>query len=245
MKLAPVALITIAFILVFTSCKKGNNNKSSTGLPKTFTEDVTSAGLGHLVETVNLQYDGNGRITSLVSTTTPGTKSVYQYNSNNTFTMDLYESNQLTIHEIFWIGGNSFVDSTFQYDNTNDTSTEKYTYNSGNQLIQLRAFDFSTTSGSTLYSTDNYSYDNNGNLSTDVGDFTTTSYDYFPNLSNSLNVGEIYFVKTKNLVNTMTQISGGVTSTITHAYTFDGSNRLTVDSAAASDGGIDIKRYSY
>ncbi len=244
MKNNPIALAAIAGILAFTSCKKSSNSSNSSGLPKTLTEEVNSPALGHLVETLNLQYDGNGRITSLVSTTDPGTKSLYQYSSNKTFTMDLYEANQLTIHEIFWIGANSFVDSTFQYNNTNDTSTEKYTYNTANQLIQLKEYDYSS-SGSTLYSTDNYTYDANGNQITDVSDFTTTSFDYYTNFPNSLNVGEIYFVRAKNLIKTMTQTSGGTTSTIEHAYTFDSSNRLTVDSAAASDGGIDIKTYTY
>src|SRR4030095_4653425 len=122
-------------VLFFASCNKDNKAPDSS-LPKTYTEDVRSSGYNS-VTVYNLTYDGDNRLVSMASTPEPSIgKFIYQYANDNSFTMDLYNSNVLDIHEKFWVNSLSLVDSTFQYNNTNDSSTAKYIYNYGNQLIQ-------------------------------------------------------------------------------------------------------------
>ena len=58
------------------------------------------------------------------------------------------------------------LDSTFQYNNTNDTTTEKYTYN-GNLLTRQATYNY-TSLGSSISGADDYTYDTNGNMIKDV-----------------------------------------------------------------------------
>jgi YD repeat-containing protein len=246
MKFSHLVLATFVGVLSFTSCKKDNSsNNSSSGQPKTYTEDITSTYLGNSVTTYNLSYDGNGRIVSFISASDPGFKFLYQYNSNNTFTMDLYNSNVVTIHEISFIGPNSYVDSTFQYNNTNDTMTEKIIYNSDKQVIQQREYDYSSVYGSTLTNTTNYTYDNNGNAITQTDNNGTTTTDYYTDLLNTITLGSIYLPTPKNLPKTVTYTSGGTTESGTHTYTFDSNNRLSTDKTVLTTGDIVLKTYTY
>ena len=57
----------------------------------------------------------------------PGVKQVYKYNVDGSFSLDLYDDGtNLSIHENFFLNSSKLVDSTFQYDDTQDTTTEKY-----------------------------------------------------------------------------------------------------------------------
>ena len=109
----PVIVLALAILsLSISSCQKeitgeGKVPIDTTGtvntgfLVKTYTEDVTSLTGQRFATTYNLSYDQSGRIKSLVSTTNAGDKFVYQYNSNNTYSMELFNSNVLSIHEDF------------------------------------------------------------------------------------------------------------------------------------------------
>lgn len=238
-----------AGILFFFSCSKETSISNDTPLsgawPKTYTEDVTSSSLGHVVETFNLSYDGDHRMVSMVSASNPGNKFLYQYNGSSSYTMDLYLNNELNIHEKLWVNSLSFIDSTFQYNDTHDTLTEKYIYNSAKQLIQKNEYDYSTANGSVLSNTTHYTYDNNGNLIKESDDYSTTQYDYYFDKPYSLNFSAAYFPLPKYFVKTETYDDGSDIVTLTHTYTFDGSNRLISDKAVSSDGGIVIKSYTY
>src|SRR5205809_4019640 len=121
-------IAAIIGIFLSTSCKKNNETPSAgtASLPKTYTEDIRTAGFNSLT-TYNLTYDGNNRITSMTSIPEPAiNKFIYTYSSNNSLTMDLYNSNVLSIHEILWLNSSGALDSTFQYNDSHDTSTEKY-----------------------------------------------------------------------------------------------------------------------
>lgn len=246
MKPVSIALAAFATVLSFSSCKKESSvSNNAAALPKTYTEDVTAPYLGHIVGTYNLAYDGNGRLISMISTSAAGNKFIYQYNSDNTFTLDLYDSGQLSIHSIYWVNQAGFVDSNFQYNNTQDTSIEKYIYNGSNQLIQVKSFDYSTASGAVLNSSDQYTFDTNGNMITDVGTNATTHVEYYSDLPFTQPLGETYFPHGKNLPKTETVNSGGTITTATHTYTFDGSNRLTTEKVVTDNGVIAIKTYTY
>ena len=121
---------------------------------------------------------------------------------------DIYTSNALSIHEVFSLNSNSFVDSTFQYNDTNDSTTEEYIYNSSNQLITLKEYDYSLLTGSVLSNTTNYKYDSKGNQISATDDYSVTLYDY-TSTANTLVIGAPYFPVNKNLVKTTTYSFGG------------------------------------
>lgn len=245
MKNLALSLLSLTGILFFISCKKDNSTNASSTRPKTYTENITSSFLGNSVTTYDLTWDNSNRLLSLVSTPAPpALKFVYQY-STGSFTLDLYNSNVLSIHEIFWLNSIPFIDSTLQYNNTNDTTTEGYIYNASKQLVQKNEYSYSSVSGTTLNNTTNYTYDNNGNVITETDDFGTTTYDYYPNLLTSFSLNMTYLPVTKNLPNTVTNNSGGTAVSVTHTYTFDSNNRLTTDKAVGSNGDVIIKSYTY
>jgi hypothetical protein len=233
-------------ILFVISCKKDNNTPpDSSSLPKTYTEDIRSSGFNSLT-VYNLSYDGNNRLVSIVAIPEPSIgKIIYQYANDNSFTMDLYNSNVLDIHEKFWLNSISFVDSTFQFNSTNDTSTEKYIYNSAKQLIQRKDYTY-YSAGPVLDNVTDYTYDNNGNVTEESDNLgKTVTYEYYPDLTNNLSTGQVYLPVPKNFIKTASTNSGGTLVTATHFYTFDSNNRLTKDSASTNVDVIVIKSYTY
>jgi hypothetical protein len=246
MKKTPLLPILLV-IFLFTACKKSNDTPASNGsLPKTYTEDIRSSGFNS-VTTYNLTFDGNSRITSMAAIPEPSiVKFIYKYTANTSLTLDLYNSNVLSIHEILWLNTSVKVDSTFQYDDSNDSTTEKYIYNADKQLIQIRNYNYSST-GAELDHTTDYIYDNLGNATTESNsDGTSTSYTYYTDMPNTLNLGQLFFFQTKYLVKTASSSDSGSPITATHFYSFDSNNRLIKDSASTT--GVDaivIKSYTY
>ncbi|MEO8415577.1 MAG: hypothetical protein ABI472_18085 [Ginsengibacter sp.] len=243
-------LLYILIIFIFVSCQKELSTNDpgtspSSSKVKTYTEDVTSGG-AHSVTTFNLAYDASDRLISLVSATSSGDKFEYQY-SNGSYTMDLYNSNLLSIHEIFFINSNLLVDSSFQYNDTKDSMTEKYVYNSAGQLTTLKQYDYSQVTGAVLFNVENYTYDSNGNTIrvTETSNNSVTTYEYYTNLVNNLYIFNPYVPGNKNLVMTTINDSGGSTTTLSHFYTFDSANRLITEKITADTGEIVIKTYTY
>ncbi len=210
----------------------------------TYTEDATSSS-GQFVNTFNVTYDASGRLMSLISASSPGDKFIYQYSSNNTFTMDLYNSNILSIHVDFFVNSFSLVDSTFQYNDTQDSSAEKYLYNSTKQLVQIKDYEYINTIMPVLADTRNFLYDNAGNIIKVTGNFSETTYEYYPNLVNTITLGMVYLTINHNLIKTTVITSGGITNTLNHTYTFDSKNRLSTETITADNGEILIKTYTY
>jgi YD repeat-containing protein len=240
----PAWVFILALITIQTSCSKDNSAPNqSVSLPKTYTEDVRSTVVGNSITTYNLSYDGQGRLLSMISTSTPTFKLTYQY-SGSSFTSDIYNNDLLQIHEMFWLNSASLVDSTFQYNNTQDSTTEKYLYDPGKSLIQKIEYDYHQT-GAIPAQVTNYSYDNSGNLvseSTNTGSSTQYTYTNLPNV----NFFQSYFPQPKYLINTATMSVSGFLETATHTYSFDSNNRLTRDSVYTSGTDlIVIKSYAY
>jgi YD repeat-containing protein len=250
MKIITGLLISLTTIAFLSSCQKEitadiTTTPTTTSRIKTYTEDVSISG-AHNVVTFNLTYDANGRIATMISASNPGDKFLYQYNSNTSYTMDLYNSNVLSIHENFFINGFSLIDSTLQYNDTKDTMTEKYIYNAAKQLTQLRQYDYTTATGAVLWETYFYTYDANGNITKETDSYSVTSYDYYTNLVNNFSMGFVYMSTTKNLVKTTTYTSGGSTDVFDHTYTFDSQNRLTSEKITESGGTDSVTRtYTY
>jgi hypothetical protein len=246
----------ILFIFSFSSCQKeyegtiGSTDPTGTDtsgtvntsfLVKTYTEDLTNS-QGHFVFTYNLSYDAIGRVTRLVSSTDTGNRFVFKYNTDNTYTMDIYASNNFSIHETFFVNSHSLVDSTVQYNESSDTTTEKYTYNAGKQLVQLKQYEILGGSAPSLINTVSYEYDSNQNIIKETDQNSVTTYEYYSDLLNTLNVGQVYFARNRNLPKTTTVTSGSA-QTINHAYTFDNLNRLTSEKATV--GGDETVIYSF
>ena len=255
MKSIKTAVALFIAIAIFSSCQKGFDTASlPVGMPdssletvsfkvKTYTEDITSSSQ-HSATTFNLTYDTRDRIISIISVSSPGDKFVYEY-TNNTFSVDIYNLNQLSIHSNYFINSLSLVDSSFQYDDTNDTTTEKYLYNSAKQLIQLEEYDYSMQTGAVLLDSHYYLYDNNGNMLKDSTANAIITYKYYDNLLDNLLMGSPYSRPNKNLVKTTTYTEGGITTTLNQTYTFDDYNRQTSEKAVASNDDVVIKSYTY
>lgn len=244
-------LAVIISFLFFTSCQKEYVDQFSSTPPtvpstfsrvKTYTEDyITSAGQYSI--TFNLNYDASGRLASMISTSSPGDKIVYQYNLPSRISMDLYNAGTIHIHSDIFLNSYSFIDSIYQFNNTQDTSAQKYFYNTAKQLVKLLEYEI-ILSNSILNNTTNYTYDASGNLIKEVDNYETNTYTY-TSLLNTLSLGFDYLPSTKYLVQTTVNVSGGVTTTLNHTYTFDTNNRLTSEKIITSDGDVLIKKYTY
>ena len=245
LSIVKIILPLVAMALILNSCSKDNNSPNQTAaLPKTYTEELRSATIGNSLTTYNLTYDGSGRLVSMISTGSPVFKLVNQY-STNSFTADTYTNDVLQIHEMLWLNSSSFLDSTYQYNITGDTTTEKYVYNASHLLTQKNEYEYHQ-SGAIPSGVTNYTYDNMGNLTTEVNNpGTTTQYTYYTNLSNIVLFNN-YLPQPKYMVQTATLNQGGFLTVATHYYTFDNNQRLIKDSIPTT--GIDvtiIKSYTY
>src|SRR6185437_10710152 len=248
MKKIKIALAIIVSIGL-ASCQKEYSTEDVAGdtptpsiRVKTYTEDLTSGGT-HSLTTFDLSYDNSNRLISMISETNAGDKFVFNYGSGS-YTGDIFNSNALSIHEVFFLNSNSLVDSTFQYNDTNDSTTEKYIYNGAKQLVTFKEYDYSLLTGSVLSNTTNYKYDSNGNQISATDDYSVTLYDY-TGLANTIVIGAPYFFVNKNLVKTATYSFGVSTIILNHTYTFDGNNRLSTETITNGSTYTLIKTYTY
>lgn len=242
-------LLVISIAILFTSCQKDySDGLNAPGTPgasskvKTYTEDVTAGG-NHVTATFNIAYDGDNKIISMTSAASAGDRFEYHY-AGGRYSRDLYNSNKLSIHEDFFLNSIPSVDSTFQYNDTGDSTTEKYIYNAAKQLITVKQYDYSLATGADLSDTQHFTYDSRGNVIKLTDDYTVTTYEYYPNLLNNLAFGLPYSPNSKDLVKTTTYFDGS-TVTINHVYTFDAANRISTETATSDDGDVATKTYTY
>lgn len=231
------------------SCKK-NDSVSTAVVPnklKLYIED-NSQNPNNTIDTFAVTYDADNRITSLVS---PVQKEIFTYSSSS-FTTDLYINSALSIHEILFLNSQLYVDSTFQYNNTSDTTTEKYIYN-GKLITSMTTYDYSSINGSQFDTHDDYVYDNNGNVITDTttdeyGNLLITTSTYLSQTV-SFSVAPYFLpLQAKNLISTLIETDGlGDTfASITFTYVFDSKGRVTKQTATDSVSGfIVVKEFVY
>ncbi len=246
-------MIAALAILAATSCQKdidpqpGQSTKTKI---KTYIEDATKTPY-NFIDTFNVAYDASDRIISVANS--GGDGFYYSYNATS-FTMDLKQGGQLNIRDISYINSNQLVDSTFQYNDTNDSSTTKLVYNAGKQLIQVLYYDYTRAGGGKLTGKESYTYDASGNLVTQtdtnasggVTDIITFTYSNFPvgiDLFN--NVFRPAMAKNLPLTITTKGPGGNVRSIETRAYTFDSDNRLHTETDSDNFGNVVVKTFLY
>ena len=241
-----VHLALFATIILFASCGKDpdplalNNNKV-----KSYTEEVTFPGGESTTVTLNINYDSNDRISSLVSSTSPGDKFEFTYVSNDQYSMDLYTSGEADLHEDFFLN-RSLVDSTLQY-NDGDSMSEKYYYNASNQLIKL--VEYELYGGASIFNVTNFTYDASGKMikSTDFNGQEDT-YEYYPDLVYAMPAIMPFFdaPQKMNLVKSHSITSNGeLVNSTTTTYTFDSSDRISTITETADDGTVGTKTFVY
>lgn len=238
-------------LVILSSCQK---EASNTPLPaaslkiKTYTEDVRSSVLGNSVATFNLSYDGNDRMTSMVDAADPGNKFVFAYPSSSKYTMDLFVDNVFELHVDYLLNSQSLIDSSFQYNNTEDTSAEKYVYNPAHQLIKLYEYDYYST-GSSLWNTTTYTYDGAGNqVKSEDTDGYVYSYEYYTDkLVLMPQLIPVMVANQKvNLIKKLTLTeSGTVTGSANYTYTFDSKDRISTIRHDYNDNDVIIKTFTY
>ena len=251
MKRITLIAAVVTVIVTLPSCQKETN--SNNPLPaqslkiKTYKEDVRSILWGNFATTYNLSYDGNDRLVTMVDAGNSGNKFVWAYPSSSKYTLDLFNNNIFELHVDYFLNSHSSVDSSFQYNNTSDTSTEKYIYNPAHQAIKLYEYDY-YGNGPELWNTTTYTYDGAGNLvkSEDTDDFVYT-YEYYTD--------KVYVMpqaipvtvpqEKANLVKKVTFTDGFDVETVSYTYTFDNKDRISIVRQDISTGDVVIQTYTY
>jgi hypothetical protein len=263
-------LTTIVFLSLFAACKKNNDSPApaggggsntdtthngSGGGPsgptylklKMYVEETHSSGINR-VDTFYVNYDDQGRLTGLVGTTL---KFVYTYNGNISLTQDILQNGNLNIHAAYFLKG-SMIDSTWQYNNTHDTSIDKYTYTNGLMTADMY-YHFTTARGSWLWTRTDYAYDDSSNMTkiveTDsIGRVNSTilyTYTNKPLLARTTPAS--FPMVSRNLPATAKYLDnlGNVDANITYTYEFDSSGRMTKQTATDVSGLVAVKDYYY
>jgi hypothetical protein len=245
--------LVVASAALLGSCQKASDTKPpATGgfKVKSYTEDVISQTLGNSITTYNLGYDGSDRIISVTSTTAAGDKFLFSYPAPGKYSVDIYHDNMLTIHTDAYTNSAAFIDSTFQYNDTRDSSSEKYVYNANNQLTALKEYDYSVLTGADLSNTTNYTYNGDGDKITSSDLFGNTQhFDYYPDITystpNITGLPNPNGAKKFHLVKKISFSFGSFSGTADYTYTFDLSDRIATEKAVASDGSTVTKTYTY
>ncbi|WP_207514305.1 hypothetical protein [Longitalea luteola] len=248
----PATMKTIAFSLVTlfvvtTSCKKeSTNNSNASHKLKSYTEDVLAVG-GRLVETYNVNYDAEGRPTSLVSVNRPGYyRMEYTYLDNGKFTFEKIEGDKVIMHNTYYLNSHSLVDSTFQYNQLNDTISFKYLYDEENRLVRKKEYIHSyLISKPVLANTINYHYDLQGLLTRVTETYAEITYRYDSVHINTVQLEPAYFPFQEKLPTHTYTTRHGRTIETQHTYQYDGQRRLIQERAAGSDGRVTLKTYTY
>ncbi len=248
-----IILFAAVIAVALSSCQKeaGNTPQLPTESIKvrTYTEDIRSAYYGNSVTTYNLSYDASDRLTGMADNANPGNKFVFAYPTASKYTFDLFMDNAFELHVDYLLDGQSRVDSSFQFVNTGDTMTEKYSYDAAGRVSMLRQYDYSTISGISLEITSHYTYDGAGNLvKAEDSEGYVDTFEYYadkvyltPQIIPALVPGE-----KASLVKKMTLAEDGtLLGTIDYTYTFDSKDRISTTRQETSDGDVVVKMYTY
>jgi hypothetical protein len=255
-----IIFVSIIFFVLFQSCEKeysfeGRPLTADTLLTATPVIDTALKDTSFLVrrytekrgnnfQEYNFSYDSQDRLVSKISVS--GTSQfIYQYNTNNTFTVDFFNGSLLSTRELYYINNFNLVDSLVRIDyGTKDTTSEKYIYNVNKQLVQEKEYDI-VNFHPVLTNNTTAEYDSNGNVTREYntyGNIITYQYTSFPY---NLDIGLNYFSRNKNLIQTSTY-TGSTNVVLKYSYNFDNYKRLISETVTDTNGNIIvIKTYGY
>lgn len=247
MKAIFLPLATALAVLCIVSCGKDTNDARKDAKIDTYTTVYTAQGIGSQSETFSINYDGSGRITSVVSTTKPGHRFEYTYNGSDRYTKEVIEDNKVIEHnEVFINTSVALIDSIFTYNNRKDTTSIKNLYNADKQLVKQKQYLHSYLIAAPVWvNTVKYTYDTKGILTKDNDDYYENSYVYEEEIENTAYIQPLYTPTKKLLPSTTFTTRWGATNEIKHVYTFDGSKRVTSETATSTDGSKTVNTYTY
>ena len=245
MKSKTLTLLSIGIALFLAACQKDKQPDANSNVlkVKNYSEKVVSSDGDSIVANYNLSYDANNRITALSQVEVPGNKFLFTYESDNKYSMEIYLKGALSIHEDFFLNSRHSIDSTYQYNDEEDTTSEKYLYNANNQLTTVKEFYNSVVDNVTTYT-----YDNNGNVvkTTDT-DNQVETFDYYPDLVYAMpfttplqSAIPAHLVKNHKITS-----NGYVVANIVSTYTFDSKNRISTITQTLDDGGVATQTFTY
>jgi hypothetical protein len=244
MKSKNLILFSIGAALLLVACQKDKQPDTNNVLKvKSYSEKVVSSDGDSIVANYNLSYDAKNRITAINQVEVPGNKFMFTYESDSKFSIDIYLMGALSIHEDVFLNSSHFVDSTYQYNDEKDTSSEKYIYNVNNQLSTVKGFYKSVMDNVTTYS-----YDGDGNLvkTTDT-DKQVETFDYYPDLVFAMPfINPLQSSTPAHLVKNHKITSNGYeVANIVSTYTFDSKNRIDTITQKLDDGSFATQTFTY
>jgi hypothetical protein len=247
--ISPLAIIAVTVLL--NSCSKETSMEASgvTNKVKMYTEAITSSTLGNSSATYNLEFDIAYRITSMISASDPRNKILFTYGQNYSYATDIYTENGFQLHSEVFLNRNLSTDSSFQYNKTGDSTTEKFFYNGTNLPAKSNEYVYSKNTGSILSNTITYSYDVKGNLVSAEGtDRNIETWEFYPDAVYIVPNIQPYYRKltNNNLIKKHTVTSNGsLVGSTSYTYTFDSNHRISTETAVSIAGDIVVKTYTY
>jgi hypothetical protein len=222
---------TFAVCLIFSlvSCKKDDNQikvslvgflKSKTIVNKTNTYKT------------EYNYDANGKIASIIDEFEES-KYVFNYSVSNKLEVNETnsKSNVFKANLAAYLLVNGKPDSIFQYNDSQDFITQKFVYNSSNQLIQIKNYGYDKSINEYyLKVPTNFLYDFKGNIiskktvSTDSIIFSSIT-NTFNNVASSLEIMNPNLPE--RLINL--DINRNINYFINYSYTFDTNNKVATE----------------
>ncbi|MBC7934072.1 MAG: hypothetical protein H7Y86_01755 [Rhizobacter sp.] len=247
-----LAPLTLGLLFLF-SCQKDNANQPAFSTKvKTYIEDAYNTSL-NARDTFDVSYDTKDRILGVISKN--GTlQFLYNYNLNSSYTIEIRNGNHLIIRQINFINSDLLVDSSFQFNDTNDSTTQKFLYNANKSLLQEKLYDYSLVTGTKLFRMHDYVYDSKGNALTNTERSPNgsaniiTSYTYSNLLTPIFSLATIYNpLPYKNLPDSKTVLypSSGTSLTVYYTYTFDAYNRIVAETQTINQHIEMVKKYIY
>lgn len=237
-----LALGILSLATLLHSCKKEDTSSSDKVIVKTYREEYKTPS-DHYSSEFTLSHDSHGRLLNMVSTASAGDRFQLFYD-NGTITMDIYSGDQLSLHEVFFLRDDEYIDSTVQYNDANNFSSERIFYTSSNQLQKLISYDYFGPTPE-ISNVTNYTYDANGNVIKEKDRYSETTYEYFTELNSGPDLGLPDFAKNRHLVKTTTTSNGYAPQVWNHTYSFDGKKRITQEQVISNSGDTLTRSYSY
>lgn len=239
-----IALFLSAILI--SSCSKEKSPVKDDQRVKNYTEEISTSGGSYSI-TYNLSYDDEKRITGITPAVTNGGRIAFTYHSKDKISMDLYNAREVEIHQDIFLR-NSLLDSTVQYNNSKDTMSEKYFYNTTNQLTGKAEYEHAS-GRAYLVNSIQYNYDAAGNMiKSNDRDGNVETFTYYSDLVYAMPVIAPYFNQLgKTQLIKSYQLSRGVSvlrNSVT-TYTFDSKDRIETVVETTSDGTVLSKSFTY